>query len=47
MTMAPSTAASAAEGLLASLDAEQRAAAMLPDGPAQVIARLAAARPRP
>ena len=36
--MAPSTAASAADGLLASLDPEQRAAAMLPDGPAQIIA---------
>jgi superfamily I DNA/RNA helicase len=36
--MAPSTAAPAADGLLASLDAEQRAAAMIPDGPAQVIA---------
>ncbi len=35
--MAPS-AAPAADGLLASLDAEQRAAATLPDGPAQVIA---------
>ena len=38
MTMAPSTAASAADGLLASLDPEQRAAATLPDGPAIVIA---------
>ncbi len=38
MTIAPSAAASAAEGLLASLDAEQRAAATLPDGPAQIIA---------
>ncbi|MEX0630001.1 MAG: UvrD-helicase domain-containing protein [Chloroflexota bacterium] len=38
MTIAPSAAASAAERLLASLDPEQRAAAMLPDGPAQVIA---------
>jgi DNA helicase-2/ATP-dependent DNA helicase PcrA len=38
MTIAPSSVAPAAEGLLASLDAEQRAAAMLPDGPAQVIA---------
>ncbi|MEK6192413.1 MAG: ATP-dependent helicase [Chloroflexota bacterium] len=36
--MAPSTAAPAADGLLASLDPEQRAAAELPDGPAQVIA---------
>jgi DNA helicase-2/ATP-dependent DNA helicase PcrA len=38
MTIAPSTVAPAADGLLASLDAEQRAAATLPDGPAQVIA---------
>jgi DNA helicase-2/ATP-dependent DNA helicase PcrA len=38
MMIAPSAAASAADGLLASLDAEQRAAATLPDGPAQVIA---------
>ncbi|HUF06733.1 MAG TPA: ATP-dependent helicase [Candidatus Binatia bacterium] len=38
MTIAPSAAASATAGLLASLDPEQRAAAMLPDGPAQVIA---------
>jgi DNA helicase-2/ATP-dependent DNA helicase PcrA len=38
MTMAPSSAAPAADGLLAALDAEQRAAATLPDGPAQVIA---------
>ena len=38
MTIAPSTAASAADGLLASLDPEQRAAATLPDGPAIVIA---------
>jgi DNA helicase II / ATP-dependent DNA helicase PcrA len=38
MTMAPSAGASATGGLLASLDPEQRAAAMLPDGPAQVIA---------
>jgi len=36
--MAPPTAAPATEGLLASLDAEQRAAATLPDGPAQIIA---------
>ncbi|MEX2136581.1 MAG: UvrD-helicase domain-containing protein [Chloroflexota bacterium] len=38
MTIAPSTAARAADGLLASLDPEQRAAAMLPDGPALIIA---------
>jgi ATP-dependent exoDNAse (exonuclease V) beta subunit len=38
MTIAPSAAATAPGALLASLDAEQRAAAMLPDGPAQVIA---------
>jgi DNA helicase-2/ATP-dependent DNA helicase PcrA len=38
MTIAPSITAPAADGLLASLDAEQRAAAMLPDGPAQIIA---------
>ena len=38
MTIAPSAAASATAGLLGSLDPEQRAAAMLPDGPAQVIA---------
>jgi DNA helicase-2/ATP-dependent DNA helicase PcrA len=38
MTIAPSAAAFAIEGLLASLDAEQRAAATLPDRPAQVIA---------
>jgi DNA helicase-2/ATP-dependent DNA helicase PcrA len=38
MTIAPSTAAPAADGLLASLDTEQRAAATLPDGPAQIIA---------
>jgi DNA helicase-2/ATP-dependent DNA helicase PcrA len=38
MTIAPSTTAPAADGLLASLDAEQRAAATLPDGAAQVIA---------
>ena len=38
MSIAPSAAAPAAESLLASLDPEQRAAAMLPDGPAQVIA---------
>jgi ATP-dependent DNA helicase UvrD/PcrA len=38
MIIAPSAAAPAAAGLLASLDAEQRAAATLPDGPAQIIA---------
>jgi len=38
MSLAPSPTAPAADGLLASLDAEQRAAATLPDGPAQVIA---------
>jgi DNA helicase-2/ATP-dependent DNA helicase PcrA len=38
MTIAPSAAAPAADSLLASLDAEQRAAATLPDGPAQIIA---------
>jgi superfamily I DNA/RNA helicase len=39
MTIAPSVPAeSAADGLLAWLDAEQRAAATLPDGPAQIIA---------
>jgi len=38
MTMAPSAAASATGGLLGSLDPEQRAAALLPDGPAQIIA---------
>jgi DNA helicase-2/ATP-dependent DNA helicase PcrA len=38
MTIAPSATAPAADGLLASLDAEQRAAATLPDGPAQIIA---------
>jgi superfamily I DNA/RNA helicase len=39
MTIAPSVPAeSAVDGLLASLDVEQRAAAMLSDGPAQVIA---------
>jgi superfamily I DNA/RNA helicase len=38
MTIAPSATAPAADDLLASLDAEQRAAAMLPHGPAQVIA---------
>ena len=39
MTIAPSVPTeSAVDGLLASLDAEQRAAATLPDGPAQIIA---------
>jgi len=38
MTSTPPSAAPAADGLLASLDAEQRAAATLPDGPAQIIA---------
>ena len=38
MTIALSTSAPAADGLLASLDAEQQAAATLPDGPAQIIA---------
>jgi superfamily I DNA/RNA helicase len=38
MTTVPSVAASAAGGLLASLDPDQRAAATLPDGPAQIIA---------
>jgi DNA helicase-2/ATP-dependent DNA helicase PcrA len=38
MTIAPSSAAPAAEGPVASLDPEQRAAAELPDGPAMVIA---------
>jgi DNA helicase II / ATP-dependent DNA helicase PcrA len=38
MTIAPSAAAPATGGLLGSLDPEQRAAAMLPAGPAQVIA---------
>jgi len=38
MTIAPSAAGPAADSLLASLDAEQRAAATLPDGPAQIIA---------
>jgi DNA helicase-2/ATP-dependent DNA helicase PcrA len=38
MTIAPSTATPVADGLLASLDAQQRAAATLPDGPAQIIA---------
>src|SRR3990170_6407886 len=38
MTIAPSATAPAADGLLSALDAEQRAAATLPDGPAQIIA---------
>ena len=38
MTLAPPSAAPTLETLLASLDAEQRAAATLPDGPAQIIA---------
>ncbi|MGH2429330.1 MAG: UvrD-helicase domain-containing protein [Candidatus Limnocylindria bacterium] len=38
MTIAPSAAGSAPGGLLTSLDPEQRAAAMLPDGPALIIA---------
>jgi DNA helicase-2/ATP-dependent DNA helicase PcrA len=38
MTIAPSAAASATGGMMASLDPEQRAAATLPDGPAQIIA---------
>ncbi|HEV8597657.1 MAG TPA: UvrD-helicase domain-containing protein [Candidatus Dormibacteraeota bacterium] len=38
MTILPSSAVPAADGLLASLDAEQRPAATLPDGPAQIIA---------
>ena len=38
MTIAPSKATPVAEGLLASLDPEQRAAATLPNGPAQIIA---------
>jgi DNA helicase-2/ATP-dependent DNA helicase PcrA len=38
MTIAPSAALSATGALLASLDPEQQAAAMLPDGPAQIIA---------
>ncbi|MGH2356484.1 MAG: UvrD-helicase domain-containing protein, partial [Candidatus Limnocylindria bacterium] len=39
MTIAAAAAALAADGLLASLDPEQRAAATLPDGPALIIAR--------
>ena len=38
MTSAPDAAAPAAEGLLGSLDPEQRAAAELSDGPALIIA---------
>ncbi|MGH2380831.1 MAG: UvrD-helicase domain-containing protein [Candidatus Limnocylindria bacterium] len=38
MTIAPSATAPAADRLLSSLDAEQRAAATLPGAPAQVIA---------
>jgi superfamily I DNA/RNA helicase len=38
MTIAPSAAARETGGLLGSLDPEQREAAMLPDGPAQIIA---------
>jgi superfamily I DNA/RNA helicase len=38
MTIAPSAAATAPGALLESFDPEQRAAAMLPDGPAQIIA---------
>ena len=38
MTIAPPTAIRAADGVLATLDPEQRAAATLPDGPAQIIA---------
>jgi DNA helicase-2/ATP-dependent DNA helicase PcrA len=38
MTLVPSNIAPAAGGLLAALDPEQRAAATLPNGPAQVIA---------
>jgi superfamily I DNA/RNA helicase len=38
VTIAPSTAARAADSLLAALDPEQRVAAALPDGPAQIIA---------
>jgi DNA helicase II / ATP-dependent DNA helicase PcrA len=38
MMIAPSAAAPVTESLLASLDPEQRAAATLPDGPAQIIA---------
>jgi len=38
MTIAPSAPAPAVDGLLESLDPEQRAAAVLPDGPALIIA---------
>lgn len=38
MIIAPSRSAPAVNGLLASLDLEQRAAATLPDGPAQIVA---------
>jgi DNA helicase-2/ATP-dependent DNA helicase PcrA len=38
MSLAPSPTAPAADSLFASLDPEQRAAATLPDGPAQIIA---------
>ena len=38
MVIAPSTAVLATDDLLTSLDPEQRAAATLPDGPAQIIA---------
>src|SRR5919106_4603994 len=38
MAIAPSQPTTAADGLLGSLDREQRAAATLPDGPAQIIA---------
>jgi DNA helicase-2/ATP-dependent DNA helicase PcrA len=38
MTIAPPAAAPADDGLLESLDPEQRAAALLPDGPALIIA---------
>ena len=38
MTIAPSAASSKADDPLAALDPEQRAAATLPDGPAQIIA---------
>ena len=38
MTIAPPAAAPAVDGLLESLDPEQRAAALLPDGPALIIA---------
>src|SRR5688500_8721088 len=38
VTSAPAPVASAIEPMLAALDPEQRAAATLPDGPAQIIA---------